>query len=70
MKQSRINFLKRVESVQNEFSKHDDGTRTTQAIYEFYIKPNFHISAATLRSHLRIKVRKELYTVETHTEQK
>ena len=53
------NFLARVKRIQEEFSRHDDGTRTVTTIHAHFIYPLFSISVSTLRRYLSIKIKKE-----------
>ena len=59
MPEHHPNFLNRVKRIQEEFSRHDDGTRTVSAIWEHFIYEQFNISLATLRRYLLIKIKKK-----------
>lgn len=64
----KINYLKRVLTVQKAFSKYDDGTRAVVVIWRLHIEPIFNISEPTLRRYLGIKAEKELKELEKHSQ--
>ena len=55
-----LRYLQRVEAIQKEFSKYDDGTREVTAIHRTHIEPMFFIGIQTLRRMLKIKVVQEI----------
>lgn len=56
----RVNFLNRVQAVQDKYQEnHVEGLPTT-VIWKKYIYPQFSISLQTLREYLAINVQREV----------
>jgi hypothetical protein len=56
----RLRYLERVQLIQDEYSKYDDGSRSIATIYRLWIEPKFKVSQKTLSTMLAINIKKEI----------
>lgn len=61
----RINFLRKVLSVQQTYQEHYVEGLPTTVIHRKHIEPTYHISVQTLREYLAIPAKRELDSLTT-----